>query len=64
MTPLISLSQVFAEPIFALPEWLTCSQCASLVKANVYDANFIHHLSLLWLPLGILAVVVAIIYRS
>lgn len=47
-----------------LPHWLPCSQCANLVRANVYDANFIHHLSLMWLPLAILAIVIVIIYRT
>jgi hypothetical protein len=45
-------------------QWLSCSQCISLVRANVYNEQFTYHLFLIWLPLIVLALIIAFIYRS
>ena len=44
-------------------DWLVCSHCLTLVKAQVYDQHFFSNLSLIWLPLAILAIVILIIHK-
>lgn len=51
--------------LFAASPWAhACPACVPLVEAGIYGENFVRHLLLMVLPIGVLLVIAVAVYRS